>query len=115
MIIIALVKIFSIIIGLTAISKTYYDYKKHRESMVMFLFWTITWVLIVTASLFPSLIISFISKNGDNGVGAGTFIGVAFVFVFFIAYRVYVKANRLEQDIKRIVMELGTKDIKKQL
>lgn len=111
---IVLVKVFSILLGLTVISKSYHDYKKHKENLLMFLFWTLAWSAIIVASIFPNIVFSLAGRISGNGIGIGTFFGVAFVFLFFITYRVYIKANRLEQNIKDIVMKLGLKDIEQE-
>jgi len=111
MIINILVKVFSIILGLTVLIKTYHDFKKHRENLVMFLFWMVAWSLIIVATLFPSTVTLLIERISGKGVGIGTFIGVAFIFVFFVTYRIYIKANRLEQKIKDIVVKIGLKDL----
>lgn len=108
---IIITKIIAIIIGLMVISKTYHDFKKHNENLTMLLFWCITWLAIITAALFPDAFIKFVERVSGNGVGIGTFVGIAFVFLFFITYRVYTKANRLENQIKDIVLKLGLKDI----
>jgi hypothetical protein len=108
---IILAKILSIVLGLVVISKTFLDYRKEKESLTMFLFWLITWGSVITFSIFPTLIERFNKLIGEQGSGVNTFIGAAFVFLLFITYRVYTKANRLEQQLHQMVMKLGLKDI----
>jgi len=104
-------KIFSIIIGLTVISKTYHDFKKNYESLTMFLFWSLIWFAIMITALFPDLFVRLIEKVSGNGVGLGTFAGIAFIFLLFVTYRVYIKANRLERKIHDIVMKIGLREV----
>jgi len=104
-------KIFAILLALTVITKTFYDYKKKREILSTFAFWTIAWVLIVYVALKPTLFYNLLSSMANENIGIGTFVGVAFIFLFYITYRVYIKANRLERQIKDIVMRIGIKDI----
>lgn len=108
---IILIKILSLFLGVTVISKTYLDFKKGRENIIMFLFWTIAWILIMYAAIQPGKIYSLMQNFSKENIGIGTFGGVAFVFLFFVTYRVYTKANRLEQKIHDIVMRIGLKDI----
>lgn len=108
---IAFVKIISLILGLMVISKTYLDYKKKNESLFMFMFWTIAWVGIIILSLFPEIINDALQISMAQKIGTGTFLGVAIVFLFFVIYRVYIKANRLEKKIHKMVTELGLKDV----
>lgn len=108
---IILTKAISLFFAIIVISKTYLDYKKKRESLTMLFFWTITWIGIVYVAINPEVLIRFSQKVGEPNTGIGTFLGLAFIFLFFITYRVYVKANRLEQKIKDIVIKIGIKDI----
>ncbi len=106
-----LTKIFAIILAIFVISKSFYDFRKKRESIVMFLFWTISWLFIVYVALKPSIFYQLASSMSDQNVGLGTFVGLAFIALFFVTYRVYMKAHRLEQQIRDIVMKIGIKDI----
>lgn len=107
------VKISSFILALLVISKTYLDYKKGNDSLSTFLFWSITWIVIVFSSFEPGYVIALTEKIGDKNVGMGTILGIAFMFLFFVVYRIYIKANRLEKKIRDIVMKQGLKDIEK--
>lgn len=109
---IILSKIISIALMLTVISKTYLDYKKKRESLIMLIFWSLAWIIIVYVAINPVVLIEFSEKIGEPNTGIGTFLGLAFVFLFYITYRVYLKANRIEQKMRDIVMKIGIKDIK---
>lgn len=106
-------KIIAIIIGLMVVSKTYYDFKKHYESLTMFIFWSVTWLVIIAAAVLPDFFLRLAEKVSGNGVGLGTFAGVAFIFLLFVTYRVYTKANRLEKKMHDMVMKLGLKEIEK--
>lgn len=103
-------KIIAVILAALVISKTYHDYKTKREVLPTFLFWTLTWLSIVFLAFNPAMVMQ-ISQAIDARAGYGTFFGIAFIFLFYITYRVYIKANRLEQKIKEIVMKIGIKDI----
>jgi hypothetical protein len=108
---IILAKIFSVILGLTVVTKTYYDFKKGNENIVMFSFWIITWISIMVISIDPNLVVTIANRIGDNGVGIGTFLGIAFVFLFYVTYRIYAKANRLERTLRDLVIKIGLKDL----
>lgn len=96
------------------ITKTFYDFRKHQESLAMFLFWSITWLGIAYVAIMPGVFYVFIQNMADENVGIGTFVGTAFIFLFFITYRIYVKANRIEKQIHNLVMKLGIGEIKNQ-
>lgn len=104
-------KIFAVSLTLLVIFKAYHDYKKKNDSIVALLFWTLTWLFIAYVALKPELFYYFVSKMSNENVGIGTFVGVAFISLFYITYRIYIKASRLERQIRDIVMKFGIKDI----
>lgn len=106
-------KIFSLILGMAVITKTVLDYRKKQESTVMLFFWTFTWIAIIYVALNPLMIDKTIAKIGDHKTGLGTFISMSIVFLYFVIYRVYNKANRIEQKLKDIVIKLGLKNLDK--
>ena len=106
-------QIFSLILATITISKSYVDFRARRESLPMFVLWTLTWTTIVVVALFPSIVDVLLVPGGQAGqAGIGRFLGMALVFLFFLIYRVYVKLERLEQQITTLVQEiaLGTRE-----
>lgn len=110
---IILIKILSLVLGVAVIFKTYYSYKKKEEGLVTFLFWSIAWLVIMYAAVFPDKVYSLMQEFSSENIGIGTFAGIAFVFLFFVTYRVYMKADRLERQIRDMVTRLGLKDVEK--
>ena len=100
-------KIFSLLLATISISKSYVDYRSRRESLQMFVLWTLTWTGIVLVALFPQVIDVLL---GGSRVGIGTFLGMGGVFVFFLLYRVYVKLERLEQRVTTLVQEIALRE-----
>jgi hypothetical protein len=98
----------------TVLSKSYLDYKKKKETLIMFSFWLITWTGILLFALYPSLFFTIGDKVKSQGIGYGTMLGLIFMFLFFVTYRVYVKAHRLERQLRDLVMKMGLKDIEKE-
>ena len=104
-----LARVFSIVLALIAISKSYVDFKEKKESVQMFLLWTLIWLGIVLVAVFPS-IVEFMLTAGGGGVGIGTFLGMALVFLFFLVYRMYVRMETMEQRITLIAQKLALQD-----
>ena len=103
-------KIFSILLAAITISKSYVDFRSRKESLQMFLFWTITWFLIVIIALFPFIVDLLISSFGGERAGLGTLFGMGLVFLFFVAYRIYVKIEHMDQKLTRTIQELALRD-----
>src|SRR6266403_4156480 len=103
-------KIFSILLGAITIAKSYVDFRSRLESLQMFLFWTLTWTLIIVVALFPSLVDLLLNAFGHERAGLGTFFGMAIVFLYFVVYRIYVKIERMEKKLTRTIQELALRD-----
>jgi len=102
------VKIFSILLAGIAISKSYVDFRARVESLQMFVFWILTWTMIVLVALFPSIVDLLMFGSGRTGIG--TFLGMALVFLFFVVYRMYVKMERMEHKLTKTIQELALKE-----
>ncbi len=102
-------QIFSVLLALIVISKSYVDFRARIESLSMFLFWVVTWALIVTVALFPSVVDFLLGFSGGR-VGLGTFFGMAIVFLYFVVYRIYVKLERIEQNLTKAIQELALRE-----
>lgn len=103
-------QIFSVLLAFIVISKSYVDFRSRAESLPMFIFWVFTWTTIVIVALFPSIVDILISSFGSGRAGLGTVFGMALVFLFFVVYRMYVKLERIEQNLTRTIQELALRD-----
>lgn len=110
---IILAKIISVILGVLVITKTLTDYRRKQEGLTMVIFWLSAWTAIVILALFPILVEKINLLIGQQGTGINTFLGASFVFLFFVTYRIYTKAERMERKMHDLVMKLGLKDLEK--
>ena len=104
------VKIFSVALATVAISKSYIDFRARTESLQMFLLWSLTWVGVVLFALFPSIVDIILAYTASGRAGLGTFFGMALVFVLFVVYRIYIKLERVEQQLIKTIQELALKE-----
>ena len=103
-------QIFSVLLASVAISKSYVDLRAKRESLSLFLFWTLTWIAIVGVALFPNIVQFLIASFGEGRTGLGTFFGMGLVFLYFIVYRIYTKLDRIEQKLTKVVQDLALRE-----
>jgi len=47
---------------------------------------------------------------GPRRAGLGTFFGMGLVFLYFVVYRIYVKIERIEQNLTKTIQELALRD-----
>lgn len=99
-------RIFSIVLALIAISKSYVDFKGRKESVQMFLLWTLIWIGIVIVAMFPDMVATLVTAGGGR-VGIGSFLGLVIVFLFFLVYRMYVKMEAMQQKLAVVVQEIA--------
>lgn len=103
-------KLFSVLLALIVISKSYVELRSRSESLQIFLFWLVTWTAIVIVALFPSILDVLIELFGGGRTGLGTFFGMGLVFLFFLVYRIYVKLARIEQKLIQTVREIAMRE-----
>jgi len=105
-------KIFALVFALIVLSRSIVDYRARKESLEMTLFWIIVWVGISIIAFFPTLIDEAITLFGGNRSGIGTVFGMGLVFIMFVSYRIYVKANRVEKDIAKLSRKIALRGLK---
>ena len=104
-------KVFSVLLAVIALSKSYVDFRARVESLQMFVLWILTWVTIVLVALFPSIVdYLLLTSSGSARAGLGTFFGMGLVFLLFLVYRIYVKLERVEQKLTKTIQELALRE-----
>lgn len=106
-----LVQFFSTVLAITVIAKSYTDYKRRNESFVVFLFWTLTWLAIVFFAYFPKTIDLINQRFDDQSSGVARVLGLGLTFLFFIIYRVFVKAERIERQLGQLIKQGAMRDL----
>ena len=82
--------------------------------MPVFLFWLTIWSIVILIAFFPGITIWLREHVLGPQAGIGTILGIASVFLLFLSYRIYQKADRTERAVNRIVTELALQDLPKQ-
>ncbi len=100
MIIIA--RVLATVFALIVLSRSIVDYRNRKESFQMTVFWIIVWLAIAIIAFFPSTVDTAIRLFGGNKTGLGTVFGMGLVFIMFVSYRIYVKANRIEKNLNEL-------------
>ena len=103
-------KVFSILLAAISVSKSYVDFRARVESVQMFVFWLFTWTMIVLVALFPAIVDVLLASSVSGRAGLGTVFGMGLVFLFFVVYRIYVKLERVEQKLTKMIQELALRE-----
>lgn len=96
-------KIFAILLAFIAVSKSYLDYRKRLEPLVMFIFWLVVWTIATILIAYPLLIERLNALLPEGSLTVGSLSSVAFIFMLFVIYRVYAKAARIEYQLNQLV------------
>lgn len=91
--------------------KVYDEFCHGRENIVMLLFWLTTWSAVLILAFFPSVTFWLRENIFGPNTGLGTIFGIGLIFLLFISYRLYIKADRAERKINKIITELALKDL----
>ncbi len=105
-------KILAAFFAIVVISRSVTDYRSKKESLTMTAFWIIVWLAIAAIAFFPTLVDEAIRLSDDSRSGLGTVFGMGLVFVLFISYRIYVKANRVEKALAKLARDFCLSKIK---
>jgi len=104
---------FTTFFAALVVTKSYADLKKGRENIVMFLFWVCSWAVIVFIAMYPAVVDLFFAKlSGETSDRVATALAMGLTFVFFVIYRLYIKADRVEKTLHKLVSELAIKEHK---
>lgn len=110
---ITIARILATVFALIVLSRSIVDYKDKKESLQMTIFWVMVWLAIATIAFFPSIVDAGIRMFGGDKSGLGTIFGMGLVFVLFISYRIYIKANRNEKTVNELSRIISLWDIGK--
>lgn len=103
-------KIIASIFAILVIIKSYDEFRRGREPLTVFLAWLVLWVGVVIVAFFPGITDWLRSRILGPGAGLGTIFGIALVFLLFLSYRMYLKIDRTERDINRLISDLALRD-----
>lgn len=106
-------KIFATILAVLVIARSFSDFKQKKEGVVMTVFWVSIWSIVLILAYYPILIeIGFKLLNFER-TGLGKLYAMGMIFLLFVVYRVYVKANRIEKQVEEIARKTALKDLKR--
>lgn len=101
------------IFALLVLVKSYDEFRRGREPLPVFLFWLATWGAVLVIAFFPGVTDWIRERILGPRAGLGTIFGIALVFLLFLNYRMYLKADRVEQDLQKLISNLAVDDFSK--
>ncbi|MBU4421842.1 DUF2304 domain-containing protein [Candidatus Parcubacteria bacterium] len=104
-----LIQYLLLIIIVFILLQTARKFKARKISLREFLFWTIFWLMVFAVVLLPQ-ITSFLAEKLGVGRGADLVVYASLIFVFYMIFRLFVRQEKVERDIGKIVEEIAKKD-----
>ncbi|MBU1180399.1 DUF2304 domain-containing protein [Patescibacteria group bacterium] len=84
-------------------------FKARKISLREFLFWLIFWLAVGAVILLPQ-ITSFLAEKLGVGRGADLVVYASLIFVFYMLFRLFVRQEKVERDISKIVEEIAKRN-----
>ena len=104
------IQVIGIFVSSLALAKVIADYRRHLESRTMFIFWLFVWLTVAGVVIYPGFTIYIKDWLLGPNQSIGTIIGSGMIFLLFIVYRIYIKAERIERILKNHASDLALKD-----
>lgn len=104
-----LIQIIIILFILFAVSRVVLKYKESNISLGELALWLFFWLAAAAVVLWPGST-SFLANLLGVGRGADLIVYLSIILLFYIVFRIFVKLEKIERDITKIVREVGLKD-----
>ncbi len=101
-----------IVFAAFALSRAYLRYRDEKITGRELLFWSLIWVGGIFIVLNQGVAIYMADLFGI-GRGADLIIYISIVLLFYLVFRIYVKIETIEQDITKVVREVGIEKAKR--
>jgi len=104
-----LIQYILIIVIVFILWQTVKKFKERSISLRELLFWMIFWVVVGTAVLLPQVTV-FLANYLGVGRGSDLVIYASLIFIFYMIFRLFVRQQKIEKNISKIVEEIAKKN-----
>ena len=106
------IDIIILIFAVFALSRTVLRFKDKAIEWKEFVFWTIVWVILIALVILKHKL-GFLTKVLGLTDPFKTAVIVAIVILFYLMFRLYVKTDKTEQAITKIIRNIAINKTKK--
>ncbi len=103
------IKIFLLIIIILIISRIASKYLKKELTVKEFVLWVLFWIGAGFIVIWPDTS-SYLAMLLGVGRGADLVIYLSLVLVFYLLFRIFVRIEKIERDITKIISHIALKD-----
>jgi len=101
-----IIQIIIVIFALFAFSRSLLRIRDKTISKSEFIFWSCLWLSIIVVALLPETI-SYFSESLGIEKGLNLIIYASIIFLFYLVFRLYVKIEKNNQNLTKIVREIA--------
>ena len=101
-----LLQILAILFALFALSRAILRVKDGNLSIHEFLFWNVIWIAVLIFAFVPG-ISTLLANLFGIGRGVDFLLYISVVVLFYLIFRLYVKTEKTEQEITRLVSHIA--------
>lgn len=91
--------------------KLFLQKQKNQMSLVSFLIWILLWLAVLVVFWIPDST-SYLASWLGIGRGADLVVYISIVLIFYMIFRIFVRLNKIESDITRVVRNDAIKNVK---
>ena len=101
------------LISALVIAKSFDEFRRGREPWPVFTVWLLTWSSVALVAIFPQVTDWVRLRILGPDAGIGTIVGIVIVFLLFLCYRLYLKAERVERTLNQLISDLALHELKR--
>lgn len=105
-----LIQYILLIIIVFILVQTAGKFRAKKISLREFLFWLALWIAVGAVVALPQ-ITSFLAEYLGVGRGADLVVYGSLIFVFYMIFRLFVRQERMEKDISKIIEYIAKKQL----
>ncbi|MBC8495525.1 DUF2304 family protein [archaeon] len=107
-----IIQVLVILFVIFAYSRVLLRFKDKQMRLREFTFWTIIWAAVVIVAVLPAFT-GWLSNKVGIGRPIDIAVYVSIVLVFYLIFRMYVKFEKLDQNITKLVRTVAIEKEKK--
>lgn len=88
-------------------------YRKNSLKTGEFVFWLLLWAAAALVAILPETT-SFLARALGVGRGVDLVIYISIIALFYAVFRIFVRLEKMEQDITRVIREIAVREAEKQ-
>lgn len=107
-----LIQIIIIIFCLFAITRVGIRYKKNETTAKETIVWGLLWIIVAVVVALPQTT-TLIANYLGVGRGVDVIVYLSIVVIFYILFRIFIRLEKIERDITKLVRNVSLENIKK--